>query len=578
MKKKLLIFVLCLLMVVPVLAGCASFPVDPVKYYNAVVATVGDTEITRSDLLSAYNSYGYSTYVSSQGQTVNEALDSTLQFLIKREMIVQYAETETLSGSSVLKYALNDYEINEMFVDVVEYIDSIYEQYETTAREKLGRETTDPTTDSETTKYTLSKYEKRAILTKLSPSNTVEKVEYIPEDLPTTADDPVLATTYFAQYRDFETIARALYEQYAYYCDDAEVYAKAEGLLLNQLISNERYKRDAQGNPLSTDKDEVFIREFQRAYENAYQNAMISKVRTVYLQNEEISTDYLIRKFRSLYKTDYTKYSLSTSDYASAMKSDASAVLYHPDDGDQFFYVYHILLQFADGQDDLYESYKTQYNDGDNGVIDETTYNNYLAQLKSAVPVKLRDSEGNQTETTYTVADIENMVKNQVVGTDGQKLSAFIDLMYQYNEDPGMFTSTTPYAIGFENSSMVDEFNAVARELAEDDVYGAVSEAFVSSYGYHIMFYAGKITNKFNIGEIDSNALNLTKLNGMYVNELTEYTYFDWLFDKVYPADTDEVYSTNNGYSDYEDDLADTLSNIYNPTINKKVLKTSTKL
>ena len=46
MKRKLLLFVI----IVPTLAGCGSFSVNPVKFYNAVVAKVEDTNITRQDL------------------------------------------------------------------------------------------------------------------------------------------------------------------------------------------------------------------------------------------------------------------------------------------------------------------------------------------------------------------------------------------------------------------------------------------------------------------------------------------------------------------------------------------------
>ena len=86
--KKLSAILLCCLMIITCsLAGCATFSIDRVKYYNEVVATVGEKNITRSDLLSAYNSYGYSYFVSQEGQTETEAMNSTLDILIDRELL-----------------------------------------------------------------------------------------------------------------------------------------------------------------------------------------------------------------------------------------------------------------------------------------------------------------------------------------------------------------------------------------------------------------------------------------------------------------------------------------------------------
>ena len=50
-------------MLVVVLTGCSTFRVDKVKYYNEVLAKVGNDNITRFDLLSAYNNYGYTNFV-----------------------------------------------------------------------------------------------------------------------------------------------------------------------------------------------------------------------------------------------------------------------------------------------------------------------------------------------------------------------------------------------------------------------------------------------------------------------------------------------------------------------------------
>ena len=46
MKKITTILMTCLIMLVVVLSGCASFRIDKVKYYNEVLATVDETQRT----------------------------------------------------------------------------------------------------------------------------------------------------------------------------------------------------------------------------------------------------------------------------------------------------------------------------------------------------------------------------------------------------------------------------------------------------------------------------------------------------------------------------------------------------
>ena len=58
MKKFFALMLCCLFVLTCSLTGCAGFSIDKVKYYNEVVAKVGDTKITRFELVNAYNSYG----------------------------------------------------------------------------------------------------------------------------------------------------------------------------------------------------------------------------------------------------------------------------------------------------------------------------------------------------------------------------------------------------------------------------------------------------------------------------------------------------------------------------------------
>ena len=108
--KKFTAVILCLLMIVTLsLSGCAGFSINPVKYYNEVVARVGETNITRFELVNAYNSYGSTYYSTQQGLSESEAMDKTLDLLINREILYQYA---TANND---KFKPNAYQMNDLF-------------------------------------------------------------------------------------------------------------------------------------------------------------------------------------------------------------------------------------------------------------------------------------------------------------------------------------------------------------------------------------------------------------------------------------------------------------------------------
>ena len=69
MKKFTTIFMTFIVMLMVVLTGCSTFRIDKVKYYNEVLAKVGNDTITRFELIEAYNNYGYTNYVTQNGQT-----------------------------------------------------------------------------------------------------------------------------------------------------------------------------------------------------------------------------------------------------------------------------------------------------------------------------------------------------------------------------------------------------------------------------------------------------------------------------------------------------------------------------
>ena len=98
MKKRFTGILMCMMMFcMSILAGCSLVEPNYNDYYNQAVAVVeykktGEQyEITKKDLISAYQSYGYS-YEQYYGYTREEALKETLTLLENRKITLLTAE------------------------------------------------------------------------------------------------------------------------------------------------------------------------------------------------------------------------------------------------------------------------------------------------------------------------------------------------------------------------------------------------------------------------------------------------------------------------------------------------------
>ena len=98
-----LILSFCLLCM-GILTGCSLVETDYDRYYNQVVAVVESkedsskrAEITKMDLISGYQSYGY-TYEQYYGYSRNEAIRATLDLLENRLVTIMTAEEAMALG------------------------------------------------------------------------------------------------------------------------------------------------------------------------------------------------------------------------------------------------------------------------------------------------------------------------------------------------------------------------------------------------------------------------------------------------------------------------------------------------
>ena len=595
MKKFTTICMAFIIMLMMVLTGCAGFTINKVDYYNEIVAKVGEQNITRFDLINAYNSYGYTNFVTQQGQTEKEALRSTIDLLIERKMLVQYAK------ENQDKYKLSEYEINNVFKETLDYMLENFEENLNTARkiygiEKVESDTTDETVDA--IKLSEYRYEKRVQV-------AGETLQYIDTDTDEIIDEYALDEDTVANYKDYTEKAivsallnkfkQTLYtnvnneENYSKICD------KAVELACNNLISYEYYLRDEDGEKFSTNQESLLFRYVQRTYESQLETAYITKVNNEYLKYEEISTDKILDAFKTLYRRDYARYNNDTEAYEDKIIStDSELIYYHPDGDGEFGYFLHALLPFNNVEDDLKELQEYKY------ILPDDEYQSKQQELISKITCvertlgdvyeegELIHEEGVVLEDEIAIQDVLNEYRATVVDE-----ASFINFMFKYTTDTATLTADMPYIIGYNTatytgevedgkvvgaySSMVTNFTKEAIRLMQNNIeYTDVNDYILTNYGIHLLYYVGKVDNKITYNDLATITIN--DLEEATLNKVTGETYLDRVFDLVYPAGTNGMFSSNTNYNEFEVKLIDSLYSKYPVVLYTTKIDASTKI
>ncbi|MBR1988800.1 MAG: SurA N-terminal domain-containing protein [Clostridia bacterium] len=603
MKKLFALLIICLLTITGTLAGCATFSIDKVKYYNEVVAKVGDKNITRYELLNAYESYGYNAYSVQGSKSEKEAIAETLELLIDRELLYQYGlENKDL-------YKPNDYQVNQAIQNIFDNLDSQFDSLISQAKLILDIKTEKPQEEPETTSdakvYNFSKdykYNKRAEIV-IEDGKYV--IQYIVEpEKVLEANDALVDIEIIKDYENKDIVADIidayfihLNEEHDYLGNDLnKVVSKAISIMTTNIINNQYYLRDENGKPFSKETKDIIRRYFEDYFDSEIKSLYLENIRTDYLTKESKTFDLneLIEEYDYLVGNDQKKYKNRESAYKEALKgagTNADSILHHRDlsDDTKFGYFVHTLLTFSEGQ-------KTAITQLDNklkaGIISQETYDKEYGLILANTKVMYREQSINDDgETIYTETETKKSL-GEIINDYNKvdNLEEFIDFMFKYTGDAdSTLKAGMPYVVGTNgNSKMVEEFNAEAIRLmglGKDSMSDTISidndmvdidaqNLCVTSYGIHLLYYVGEVGStdidpEYAVINLDENDVNnLFKVN---LNPLTEKSYFDMLFDVVYPAgSTTENYTSNNGYSDFEKGITDSLDN--------KVTRYSTKI
>ena len=568
MKKKVFSLVLCLVMCASVLAGCNLFGTDWEKYYNTVVATINydyvsggvthteSVDITKRELINAYNSYGYN-YEQNYGYTVEEAIDMTIDTIVNRKLMAKDVERTAEENGQAL---LNDAEKTYLWEETYDaLLDNLYTYYEDIIGEtSVG----DEDADEETTGTIFEEYDKLAVLqTKIDANgNKTYEIRKYNATSKTSGSSHILSldgVNYDVEYQDNE--GNFVFKDLIYTYFEALTNASSNWRAsLNQYLSD---VRDNYSYMTFGDDEEVFMFELNRIYDIVKENYLVDKYTELHNNLERdgsdvsnVRADAMLSYYEGLWMADYEKYVNKASSFQTGILSESTTVNYVNTDENAYFNVGVIKIDLTA---ELEELEGKLYNE-----IDEAEYQAQKQQLFENASVEIKDStNGVATGKTIPAKDLLTKIKTTLSGTRSygvdalvnqqiayEKADAFVDYLYYYNDDTTYLNTDKMSAFGLSGTGEVlynttfssaenDAFDQAIKELYNNGnaQVGDLSSLVYGEDGVYILFYAGKVENALtNVKDAGVNLTDLEIMARTRVNIFNTKTIFDMCYDALY--------------------------------------------
>lgn len=512
--KKLFTGIFSLILCVIMFAGCNLIERNPKKYYGQTVAQIvfadnSEKSFTMEDLLQAYNNYGSQLQQNDQNMTGEDVLKQTAELMVQRYLLVEEIKKE-LGELSVP-------EKNVLKRETYNHINSTLASLEDEIRVEWDRVILEEETPAE------EKTSLRAEYTEYKP--TVEK-QYYEETV-----NGVTRLNYKLVKVQAETEAEDTSDpgQFKQDITDADISAEAW----------KRYIKNLQTNNEDLGKSytdaEAFQAEVDRIYGILEQNKYISKYQEAIENGLEIVTDSVVESYKEKYKRDYELYENDEAAYHAAMANDASSVYYHPNSGNEYVYVTHILFKFSDEQTKEIENIKNLYK---SNSITKAVYEARLAEAQSIDRTVVTYEENGVTKTTNATLAYQDILANvNKFDKDVQfelRAKEFNKYLYKYNDDEGIMNKDFAYVVNLDTNvtdQMVKPFADEARRLQKEVGVGAMSEPILTDYGYHVMFNLGPVKNVVSYNDI--NNLTWEALYNVKTQPSTEKTLFHLEYDAI---------------------------------------------
>lgn len=560
-----------MLMCVSVLTGCSLVGRNDKKYYEAVVCTIsyesGQTEeITKRDLINAYNSYGYN-YVDNYGMTMQEAVEETLNTIVDNKLTIKAVEEYYKENESEGKMLIES-ETTYLYDSTYDALYSNLRQYfnEVTGTAEYAEETAE---EAEVSVY--KPYEKTAYLEESGSSYVIRK----------TTPASTVRATYTARQVGGKAVDLEYVNGEGEYVFKDALYEQLMNLTRVSNTQSAKHWKEAFGKYIDVVKDnysyidfesdkDVMIFEMDRVYKILKDNYIVEKYGVIFNRENHQDADLanvtvndILKYYSSKARVAYTNYVLegNTSSFESdVLKGSANYVL-EGNGATDYFYVASIKMEFDEDQQDLYEIYKTAK---ENRSITNAQYEKFMDVVYGSVYATERNAEtGVKTEKTIAAATLLNQIKADVQNAGGyddketesynksvayRKADAFRKYLYLFNDDDSLKGAEYNTVFGVNSSNEVvanSDFsdNSVVKDAIKalynegNAKIGDMTGLVETEDGIYIFFFAGNVENVF--GGIDENfdvsrqADAIKVLASTRLNIFSSKTIFDSLYEEL---------------------------------------------
>ncbi len=563
-KTKLLSLVLCVCLCVSIFSGCSLFIKNEDGKNEAEALRIGDTVVTRQELINSYYSFYQKNYYYFMYYDTDTIMETFYNSVVAREIVLVEANKMLSNGSLVM----TEEDMQDVWNNVFDYI---YAQINTKEKSILllldSDENNLPTRlkDEDDEGGTAYKYEEYVF-------ERIVEINYSEDESAPEVDvDEKIAEFKAGVYTYNDATGDEDRNMVPIPKDEIENRTKAYNMYLSNLMLS------AKANGKASDSESVLKAEIERIYESYYENALYSKYQE-YINSTAVITDAdVVAKFKELLNSSSESNTLEDN-YVSVITSTSNEtlILYHYEGKYVYFSVQHILISFDDDTLEILKS--TEGYDADKDKMFRDYYEEVRKQYVSdQMTTTYRDEngytakDGDDNKLTISIADILKNYNSELATrlgtlqnddeyksmTEDEKSLAetrvrtllFNEYAWKYSGDTGSLTSDSlagvlGYTISSEkdnHGSFVKDFANGARELYEAYVAGGENSGIgetissvVSDYGVHLMMLTGVYEGGAVVDVEDkTDDQIIEELQSNYVSNLTKETLYEYVYDLI---------------------------------------------
>lgn len=563
--NRIVVVILAVALMTSTLAACTFFTHDTEKDLQQVVAYIKPYEIKNSipdpnggdgDVTTAtYNTEAKTIYkrdlvdyvnnnASSLSQTYGSDLEGLYKYAVDMLVNVELITNEVNALIDCGKIEWGVKEQNTVKRNIYGVIDNTLMSLKNTILQERDQETID--TGSNDTVNTDTTYPIKPEPTDDEELGDAEKPNEEPVwepaigDYPgNTGDESERSLDREAMRRFVELIKSNVEDDFRITAAEREKFDK-EIAAMDKLIDTKGIESvyGVIGNyPLSDESDFGYIMYYVsgKSYERSQK---ISALQSYLSDGVTVSYNEVQKSYESLLNEQKAQYTADPAAFDSAISGGNTTILYNQNAN--YFYVKHILLPFSDDQTAALTAFK---NRPDIASLEdkekEARVNAFRADLADAIVAYPHKNGENDLSKPMSVTDVMSHIRSVMLGKEASVVAAdtaFDDLIYLYNTDPGAFGNSKGYIVKDkkdegESETYMQEFADAARYMRHNLEVGQVYyEPVVTDYGVHIMYLASVVTP----GEVGLNA---------YTTPGRTQTYYDILEQPIKTSRENDVYT-----------------------------------